>query len=146
MRPNRLRLGAIAAWLGVLALSLDALVPIHLAFDIAEALGTAAHRADATDHDPSWRLLALVIGHQDGDEAPGDRSNGHSKHHHYECPVCSALGTLAGFAPAAVVPVPIPFRIEAPVLVVSFEAALHAAPTIAYRSRAPPIASADRIT
>ncbi len=40
MRPGRPRLRAIAAWLGVLALSLNALfVPIHLAFDLAHALG-----------------------------------------------------------------------------------------------------------
>ena len=69
MQPNRLRLGAIAAWLGVIALSLDALVPIHLAFDLAHAFQTATHREDSSPagHDFSWRLLALVTGHQDAD-------------------------------------------------------------------------------
>ena len=46
MQPNRLRLGAIAAWLGVIALSLDAIVPIHLAFDLAHAFQTTTHRED----------------------------------------------------------------------------------------------------
>ena len=73
MWPNRLRLGAIAAWLGVIALSLDALVPIHLAFDLAHTFETGTHReaSSPAEHDFSWRLLALVTGHQDADESGG---------------------------------------------------------------------------
>ncbi len=53
MQPNRLRLGAIAAWLGVIALGFNALVPIHLAFDLAHTFETATHREapSAAEHD-----------------------------------------------------------------------------------------------
>ena len=110
MQPNRLRLGAIAAWLGVIALSLDAIVPIHLAFDLAHAFQTTTHREDSSPagHDFSWRLLALVTGHQDADGKDGS----HVKHHRENCPVCSSLGTLAGFAPTATAPLSVPIRVE----------------------------------
>lgn len=112
-RPNRLRLGVIAAWLGVIALSLDALVPIHLAFDLAEAFATVTPRAEAADHDPTRQLLALLIGHRDGDGHHGDTSDSHGRHHR-DCPVCAAIGTLTGFAPAALVLLSAPLRIPAP--------------------------------
>ena len=83
MQPNRLRLGAIAAWLGVIALSLDALVPIHLAFDLAHAFETATHREDSSpaEHDFSWRLLALVTGHT---RTLDGKAGSHVKHHRRE--------------------------------------------------------------
>ncbi|MGH7113289.1 MAG: DUF2946 family protein [Stellaceae bacterium] len=150
-RPSRLRIGVIAAWLGVVALSLDALVPIHLAFDLAEALATTTQRAEAADHrlrwrDPSRQLLALLTGHRDGDGHPGDNSDRHGEHHRRECAVCGSLATLAGFAPAASAPLSAPLRIAAPILVAAAESAPRAAPAVAYRSRAPPIASADPTT
>ena len=139
MQPIRLRLGAIAAWLGVIALSLDALVPIHLAFDLAHAFEAATHREDssAAERDFSWRLLALVTGHQDAD----GKADGHSKHHHADCAVCSSLGTLAGFAPAAAAPLSVPIRVETPILLAAIASEPPAAPATAYRSRAPPIAN-----
>jgi Protein of unknown function (DUF2946) len=145
VRPNRLRLGAIAAWLGVIALSLDALVPIHLAFDLAHALETAAHRggSSAAERDFSERLLTLVTGHHDEDTASGGKTSSPDKHHHPDCAVCSSLGTLAGFAPAAIVPPSIPIRVEAPILLAAIASEPPAAPATAYRSRAPPIATAD---
>jgi hypothetical protein len=144
MQPNRLRLGAIAAWLGVIALSFDALVPIHLAFDLAHTFETATHReaSSPAEHDFSWRLLALVTGHQDADEKAGIPG----KHHHPDCPVCSSLGTLAGFAPAATAPLSVPIRVETPLLLATIASEPPGAPTTAYRSRAPPIASADPTT
>ncbi len=133
----------IAAWLGVIALGLDALVPVHLAFDLAETLASATHQAEAADyrlsrHDPTRRLLALLTGHRDGDGHPGDNSDNHGKDHHRECAVCGSLGTLAGFAPAASVPLSAPLRIKAPILLAAAESAPRAAPAVAYRSRAPP--------
>ncbi len=148
MRPNRLRLGAIAAWLGVIALSLDALVPVHLAFDLADAFETATHReaSSPAEHDFSWRLLALVTGHNDEDAPSGGKTGGHGKHHHPDCAVCSSLGTLAGFAPATIASLSIPIRVEAPVLLAAIASEPPAAPATAYRSRAPPIALADPTT
>ena len=144
MRPNRLRLGVFAAWLGVIALSLDALVPVHLAFDLAHTFETATHReaSSPAEHDFSWRLLALVTGHQDADRKAGS----HVKHHHENCPVCSSLGTLAGFAPAATTPLSVPIRVEAPILLTAIASEPLGAPVTVYRSRAPPIASADPTT
>ena len=144
MQPNRLRLGAIAAWLGVIALSLDALVPIHLAFDLAHTFETATHQKDSSpaEHDFSWRLLALVTGHQD----PDGKAGSPVKHHREDCAVCSSLGTLAGFAPAATAPLSVPIRVETPILLAAIASEPPAAPATAYRSRAPPIASADPTT
>jgi Protein of unknown function (DUF2946) len=138
MQPIRLRLGAIAAWLGVIALSLDALVPVHLAFDLAHTFETATHREDssAAEHDFIWRLLALVTGHQDADSKAG----GHDKRHREHCAVCSSLGTLAGCAPAATAALSVPIRVETPILLAAIAAEPPAAPATAYRSRAPPIA------
>lgn len=155
MRPRRLALGIIAAWLGVIALGLNALVPIHLAFDLDHAFEAAAQRqnAPAARHDLTWRLLALLTGHLDQSQSSGDNADssakgpdGHGKHHHADCAVCSSLGTLAGFAPALAVPLPAPTSIETPILPVAADRAPRAATALAYRSRAPPIARARSTT
>jgi Protein of unknown function (DUF2946) len=145
MQPNRLRLGAIAAWLGVIALSLDALVPIHLAFDLAHALEAGTHRElpSHTKDDFSQRLLTLVIGHHDEDASSGDKHEGHSKHQHADCAVCGSLATLAGFAPAATALLSVPIRVATPLLLATIVSEPPGAPATAYRSRAPPIAPAD---
>ncbi len=67
-RPRR---ASWAVWLAVLALVLEALVPVHLALDLDEALGVA-HRAapGAVRHGFEWRLLALAAGHEIGDGKP----------------------------------------------------------------------------
>jgi hypothetical protein len=87
-------------------------------------------------------LLALVTGHQDADGKAG--SSG--KHHHPDCPVCSSLGTLAGFAPAATARLSVPIRVETPILLATIASEPPGAPATAYRSRAPPIVSADPTT
>jgi hypothetical protein len=144
MRPDRLRLRTLAAWLGVVALAINALVPVHLAFDLAHDLEAATQREDsgAADHDFSWRLLSLITGHNDADHT----SDGHDKHHHTDCAVCSSLSTLAGFAPVSAILLSAPVRIDAPVLLTAIASDPPAAPAAAYRSRAPPIATADLTT
>lgn len=136
MRSGKPRCLSWAAWLGLLALVLNALVPIHLAFDLAEGLGAAPLRgAPAQDHSPEWDTLALLIGHR---ETGGD-SHEHSQDHSTACPVCSAVGTLVGFAPAAVAALPLP----PPAAMPAAPAALGGEPArapAAYRSRAPPAA------
>ena len=148
MRPSWLRLRAIAAWLGVIALSFDALVPIHLVFDLAHAFETGTHRepSSTAKHDFTWRLLTLATGHNDEDAPSGGKTGGHGKHHHADCPVCSSLGTLAGFAPAATAPLSVPIRVETPILLATIASEPPGAPATAYRSRAPPIATADATT
>jgi hypothetical protein len=138
MLPNRLRVGAIAAWLGVIALGLNALVPIHLAFDLAHELAPDRHEAGAAaDHGLVRCLLTLVIGHHEEDE---DQSPAHKQHHHTDCAVCGAISTLAGFAPSAVVLLAVPILIYAPTLPTIELGAPQTAPFTAYRSRAPPLA------
>ncbi len=140
MRLRTLRRTAWAAWLGVVALVINALVPIHVAFDVADAV--AAHRkaAGAADHGREWRLFALVTGHDEADGKSGDR--GDDDHHHADCAVCSALGALGGFggfAPAAAAALSVPLGIEAPTLLAAIANEPDGAPAAAYRSRAPPL-------
>jgi hypothetical protein len=137
MLPNRLRVGAIAAWLGVIALGLNALVPIHLAFDLAHEL--VPNRPDedaAADHDFARSLLTLIVGHHDEDK---DHSPSHKQHHHADCAVCGAIGALAGFAPAAAVLLAAPNLVYTPTPTASEVGAPNTAPLAAYRSRAPPL-------
>jgi Protein of unknown function (DUF2946) len=140
MRPNRLRHGAIAVWLGIIALGFNALVPIHLAFDLAGALGSTSHRENSSTHqgDFTRQLLTLVTGHHDEDTPAHGKTDGHGRHHHPDCAVCGSLGTLSAFAPATAVLLPVPIRIEAPASIVAKESTPRAAPEVAYRSRAPP--------
>jgi hypothetical protein len=134
MRPYRLRL-AIAVWLGVIALGFNALVPIHLAFDLAHSLAPEDHD-HGSEHGFVACLLSLVVGH-DEDE---DQSPSHKGHPHENCAVCSSISTLAGLAPAAAVLLGVPILVYAARLGVVDLAAPRAAPLVAYRSRAPPIA------
>jgi Protein of unknown function (DUF2946) len=83
---RRLRRIRIGAWLGMLAVTLNALLPIHAAADIAHA---AHHLAAAT---------AAPAAH------PHEHPAGTGHHHDGACPICAAA---AAAAPAATVPVPI---------------------------------------
>jgi hypothetical protein len=136
-RVGRLRAGAVAAWLGLIALGLNALVPIHLAFDLAHAFAPEQHEDGVDgDHDLVRCLLSLLTGHH---EHTADHSSDKSGHHE-ACAVYGAIGTLASFAPAAVVLLAVPISVAALSLRAIKAGALHPASTAAYRSRAPPIA------
>lgn len=118
----------------MIALGFNACVPIHLAFDLAHALG-AEHeeREDAGEHDVGRRLLALLTGHH-------HHSGGRSHHRPADCAVVGSLGTLGGFAPAADAMSPVPVLAEAPAAVLARTTSEpHGAPPLAYRSRAPPL-------
>jgi hypothetical protein len=144
MRAYRLRLGAIAAWLGMIALGFNALVPIQLAFglaiDLAHARECGHHEgAPAARHSPGWWVLALLTGHDE----TADPSHSHKGLHPTVGAVCAAIGTPAGFTPPAVAALPLPASLaEAAVSVVVAENQLPATPS-AYRSRAPPSRTAD---
>ncbi|MGH7048416.1 MAG: DUF2946 family protein [Stellaceae bacterium] len=138
MRRRGARLALIAAWLGVIALGLDAIVPVHLAFDLAERVAAVTHQAGAVaaERGFSWRLLALLSGHRAGDDSPDHGG----KHHRVDCAVCSSLGTLAGFAPTPVLPFVAPLAVAAAPPRLLIARAPHQVAAAAYRSRAPPIA------
>jgi Protein of unknown function (DUF2946) len=135
MRLRNLRRLGWAGWLGVVALGLYALVPIHFAFDLAEALGPAhEEQAPVVGHNAERGLLALLTGHLDVHSSPGH----HHKHHRHDCPVCSSL-SLAGFAPAASPVLPVSVLIAAATAVATVTGAHDRAPALAYHSRAPPL-------
>ena len=122
-----------AARLGLVALALNALVPVHLAFDLGEAFEAQQCGTRAEVGGAEWRLLALLSGHPEAD----GKSHEHGKHH--ACPVCSALGSLAGFAPPAPIALLVPVPAGLPVAHFVTQAERVGAPA-AYRSRAPPLA------
>ena len=132
MRTRTWRGRVWAARLGLLALALNALVPIHLAFDIAEAIEAPQCSAHAEVDNAERHLLARLAGHRDAN----GKSDEHGKHH--ACPVCSALGSLAAFAqPAATaLSAPAPAALPTPHFAVQ---AGRLGPAAAYRSRAPPL-------
>jgi len=135
----RSRLGTKwAAWLGLLVLVVNALVPVHLAFDLAEALAPAQHSVDEEAGGAERHLLALLSGHHEAESSADEHGkHKHSHRDHHDCPVCSAFGALTGLA------------LPAPMLLhVGDATGLAAAPPATeiepagtapgYRSRAPP--------
>jgi hypothetical protein len=132
---RRLRHMAAAVWLGVLALALQSLVPVHLAFDIAEALDQERAPAHGTGELKARDILAALTGHQDHNKRPGGAAGRGAP----DCTVCGSLGVLGALAPPALAVIPLPGAMQA-------AAALPASPVEpagslppAYRSRAPPI-------
>ncbi|MBO0738240.1 MAG: DUF2946 family protein [Alphaproteobacteria bacterium] len=138
MRVIRWRTRIWATWLSLFALAINALVPIHLAFDLADAFTPARHSADDEIGGAERHLLALISGHREAD-SPAEEHGKPRHSHHHECAVCRALGALAGLtAPSPVVlPAPAPARL--PVALPLAQHKLIGTPA-GYRARAPPIA------
>jgi hypothetical protein len=138
MLRHRRRSGFIGAWLGVIALGFNALVPIHMACDIAHAVAPAQRDNDATvDRDFVACLLTLLTGHPDEE---GSKSSPHSGHGDHDCAVCGAIATLTGFAPAGAAALVAPVVAYVAPLLPAAAATTYIAPLPAYRSRAPPTA------
>ena len=122
-----------AARAGILALALNALVPIHLAFDLGEELAPAHHDAtDSEQHSVEWRVFAALIGHNAHD------ADDHGHHHDPTCPVITAFGALTGLMTTTVPTIAQPIAVAivdppAPATIQSADT-----PSAAYRSRAPP--------
>jgi hypothetical protein len=135
VRLSRPKLKAIAAWLGILALSVNALVPIHLAFDLADALAGESHERASPWHQHDGRqLLAALAGHHDS----GGKSGAPSNRSHTDCFVCGSLSALAGFAGSAAIALPTPAMVDTPMSLAAATVELRGASAFAYRSRAPP--------
>jgi hypothetical protein len=136
MRARKWRDRIWAAWVGLFALALNALVPVHLAFDLAEASEPAHQCRGFAEIDSVERhLLALLTGHREAGGAP----NEHRDHHGNACPVCSALGALAGFVPPAPTALSVPLSAALPEAL-PLTATQPAGVPSGYRSRAPPLA------
>lgn len=134
MSVTRTRHIRIGVRLSLLALALNALVPIHLAFDLAQAV---RHHAPApAHHSREWWVLYVVTGHRLHD----GKSHQDGKSHEATCPVCNAASSLAGIAMAAPPALPRPRIIAVAACDQSALAFHHSRTCAAYRSRAPPLA------
>lgn len=132
---RRLRLKLAAAWFGVLAMSLNALVPVHLAFDLVDALPGPHAQHTHSGHEHSFRaILGALAGHHDH----SGESSGHHNHHS-DCLVCNALGTLGAFAAPTLAALPLPPATDAPAPAATFDAAPRSAAPTPYFVRGPPL-------
>lgn len=124
-----------AARAGILALALNVLLPIHLAFDLAEELAPAHRTTEPEHHSVEWRVLAALIGH---DAHDADDTDDHGHHHDATCPVIAAFGALTGLVTttAPTIAQPIAVAILDPPVPDAIQSA--ETPSVAYRSRAPP--------
>jgi hypothetical protein len=127
VRLRRLRKCGAAAWLGLIALAIQTLLPIHLAFALAQPASAHSHAEHAA-------YLARHAAHQHDAPAP-------ASHHHQLCPICVSAhaGASAIALPAEPPAAPLPSaanRLGAPE---SDTLALPAIAAAAYRSRAPPV-------
>jgi hypothetical protein len=125
-----------AARAGILALLLNALVPVHLAFDLDQALeSTLCHAPGSEHHSLQWRVLALLIGHPVHDA--NDDHGG--EHHGATCPVIAAFGALTGLVTTTAPTLPHPIAVAAVDPTTPAVDPPTIVPAVAYRSRAPPI-------
>ena len=139
MRLRRSKWAIWAAWLGISALGLNALVPIHLAFDLAAALQASDHaRVESAGDDLDSPLLALIWQHHHGAE-DGDDDHG-GKPADDPCPVCAAVGTLIGFGLPIGLPQAVVVVATHVIDVVTLAGPVDDAAAAAYRARAPPLA------
>jgi hypothetical protein len=135
MRPRKRLRFAFAAWLGIFALAIQALIPALLAAEI-----------DIADHEGGSNIFTLcAFGHphvatrqdeQDGKNTPQPDDGPDTI-----CPICIALLASPAFtAPAPIaVPLPVAIRVVAAPLPAERQLPVRLA-TASYRSRAPPIA------
>jgi Protein of unknown function (DUF2946) len=132
---RRLNFRAAAACLGVLALLLQALVPVHLTFDLVAAVdqgrSESAH-ADRAERD----FLAALSGHHHPRNNP-DRGGAN---HHTDCTVCNSLGALGTLAPPLSTALPSPVLLASPPEFAALPSERSGASPAAYLSRAPPLA------
>jgi hypothetical protein len=144
MQKKRRRPGALGLWLGVLALTLNALAPIQLAFGMALTLADArqcGHRESAAAelHGPGrWAIAVLTAG-----SSVKEPFQSHKGLHPVTGAVCSLVAAPTGFIASSPAVMPLP--------ALSF--GVHLRPTAAeisaqaahsdYRSRAPPVEPAD---
>ena len=138
MRPNRPRLRTIATWLGVIALSFNALFPIRvalgLAADLAHARECGHYHTGATPPDPAWQFLALLT----GQDPTADPSQSHRGLHPLAGAVCGFVASPAAFTVPLAAALAPPARLEGANPTLAAAANEPRATVSAYHSRAPP--------
>lgn len=139
MSLNRLRLRGIAAWLGVIALGCNSVVPIRfglmLGLDLTHARQCGHYEGVPVTHDAGWWMLRLLTG-QDLTADPYQSHNGFHPAFSGACGVIGAPPELID-APRALLPLPAPVEhLRRWISVVRHQPR---APPLAYQSRAPPV-------
>ena len=127
MRGRRQR-RRFAAWLGLFALALQALVPLLVAGEIALATRSGDHSV--------FELCAFGHVHEEG--APG-KAGGHDEDRGTVCPICVALHAAPVFTPATVASLPVPAFRGIAIAAVAAPLPPRILAETAYRSRAPPL-------
>ena len=124
----RLRRKSVA-WLGLLALLIQALLPLAVGAEVAAIARSGDHEL----------LEFCAFGHL---HVGGDSDSPSDHHHHHPdtlCPICVALQASPVFTAAA--PAALPLPTESPIRVAIYwvTVAPRFLPFAAYRSRAPPV-------
>jgi hypothetical protein len=128
-RPKRI---ALAAWLGLLALAVQSLIPVLLAAEIEIA---------ATQSGKSVFTLC-AFGHihvAQGSDGKAPDSTG-DEDHGTVCPICIALQAAPPFTTPPQIALPLPAAQPLEIVVAHTRPAAKHVTTAAYRSRAPPLA------
>ncbi len=134
MRRSKQR-SAIAGWLGLLALAIQAALPLVIAVEISLAAGAGK---DSVFELCEYGHLHAVAPH-DADDAPG------TPHHHHDgddgaiCPICIALHASPVFTAPASLALPLPVVREIATALPEMRRAPPLLALTAYRSRAPPL-------
>ncbi len=132
MTPRRRQRIAVAAWLGIVALAIQALIPALLAAEI--------QLADAEGRHSSFALCAFGHIHATADH---DEGGGNGTSHHDAatgtCPICIALLASPPFTAPDLVVLPAPVGYPLDALVAAARQGRRALAAAAYRSRAPPL-------
>jgi hypothetical protein len=81
LRLRSFRHIGFAAWLGLVALAINAYVPVHLAYDVSSAISAAADEHGSDHH------AGHAHHHHDDGEAPGGDHPSHPAGHR-DCQVC----------------------------------------------------------
>jgi hypothetical protein len=128
----------VAAWLGVIALGLNALFPIRvavgLAADLANARECGHYRPGAIPHDPAWQVLALLT----GQDPTADPSQSHRGLHPLAGSLCGFVASPGAFTASVAAALPQPARLDDARLTLAAAAEEPRAAVSAYHSRAPP--------
>jgi hypothetical protein len=139
MSLNRLRLRAIAAWLGVIALGCNSLVPIRFALvlglDLTHARQCGHYEGAPLIHDAGWWMLKLLT----GQDPTADPFQSHNGFHPAFSGACGVVGAPPEFIDAARALLPLPTCAEQVRRCISVVRHQPRAPPLAYQSRAPPV-------
>jgi hypothetical protein len=131
---SRLKRIAVAGWLGILALGIQALIPVLLAAEIAIAgttTGKSVFTLCAFGH-----LHAVAPPAADGKSPPSSTDD---EDQGTVCPICIALQASPPFTAPAQIALPLPTGHPLDLVAATPARASERVATAAYRSRAPPL-------